>query len=140
MNTFVTITLIVFKSIVSLPCANNPRIPTNFQPFFWKKTWLRAKIYNHAFRWVTYDEESLNWLRWSFERYQCIPTPRHLHYCLKHEGMLLPYPHPTKLSPLSIKSCLIFQSVYIFQKSSSFFFIYNIIWWKRIIYLDTNKL
>lgn len=44
MNTFVTITLIEFKSIVSLPCANNPRIPTNFQPFFEKNMAARKNI------------------------------------------------------------------------------------------------
>lgn len=61
MNTFVTITLIVFKSIVSLPCAITREYRRISNPFFFKiLTWLRAKIYNYAFRWVTYDQESLN--------------------------------------------------------------------------------
>lgn len=59
MNTFVTITLIVFKSIVSLPCAITREYRRISNPFL-KKTWLRTKIYNYAFRWVTYDQESLN--------------------------------------------------------------------------------
>lgn len=61
MNTFVITTLhfnVLYRSLVQI--TREYRRISN--PFFFKNLniWLRAKIYNYAFRWVTYDEESLN--------------------------------------------------------------------------------
>lgn len=63
MNTFV-ITTLYFNVLyyVSLLCAITREYRRISNPFFFKNLniWLRAKIYNYAFRWVTYDEESLH--------------------------------------------------------------------------------